>query len=105
MKTAETNLEHRRFDASAFFAHQAAEKALKALYVLKFKRLWRIHDLVELGRRVEAPGEVLKSCDALNPHYIETRYPLDIIYSEEMVKDALENAREVLGWVEEQLRR
>ncbi|MBI3413554.1 MAG: HEPN domain-containing protein [Candidatus Aenigmarchaeota archaeon] len=34
------NLKQNLFDVAAFLSHQAAEKALKALYILKFKRLW-----------------------------------------------------------------
>lgn len=38
--TARVDLNNKEYEAAAFFSHQAAEKALKALYILKFKRLW-----------------------------------------------------------------
>ena len=37
--TAKYNLDGNKLDAAAFYCHQAAEKALKALYILKYKRL------------------------------------------------------------------
>ena len=43
LSNAEYNLQGKRFEVTAFLAHQAAEKALKALYILRFKRLWKTH--------------------------------------------------------------
>ena len=40
---ARFNLVNNRFEVAAFLAHQAAEKALKALHVDRFNELWRIH--------------------------------------------------------------
>ncbi|MBI3413376.1 MAG: HEPN domain-containing protein [Candidatus Aenigmarchaeota archaeon] len=42
------------FDVAAFLSHQAAEKALKALYILKFNRLWKIHNLEKLAASINA---------------------------------------------------
>ncbi len=58
---AEFNFINNRFEVAAFLSHQAAEKALKALYILKFKKLWKIHDLVELGKTLNAPFEILEA--------------------------------------------
>lgn len=33
-----------RPELSAFLSQQAAEKALKSVYVLEFNNLWKIHD-------------------------------------------------------------
>lgn len=95
---AEFNLKGDRLEVSAFLAHQAAEKALKALYILKFKRLWRIHDLVRLGVKVNAPDSILKLCDRLNPHYIETRYPVETEYTKGRCEEAIELAKGVIEW-------
>ena len=50
MLAAEVNFKQGLFEESAFFSHQAAEKALKALYIKKFKRLWKVHDLRALAQ-------------------------------------------------------
>jgi HEPN domain-containing protein len=42
LSDAEFNLINGRYEVAAFLAHQASEKALKALYILKFKRLWKM---------------------------------------------------------------
>jgi HEPN domain-containing protein len=102
---AKFNLEGGRFEVSAFLAHQAAEKALKALYVLKFGRLWKIHDLVQLAKQVGAPHEVVDVCDKLNPHYIATRYLVETVYTAERSREALELADKVIEWVEKQLQK
>lgn len=99
--TAEVCLKNGRFEAAAFFSQQAAEKALKFIYISKFKRLWKVHDLKVLGEKVGAPNEVLELCDSLNPAYVETRYPISVEYDEEMANDALNNAEKVIKWVKE----
>jgi Uncharacterized conserved protein related to C-terminal domain of eukaryotic chaperone, SACSIN len=78
---------------------------LKALYVLKFGRLWKIHDLVQLAKQLDAPYEVLDICDKLNPHYIATRYPVEMVYTAEKSREALELAVKVIEWVEKQLQK
>ncbi len=79
--TAEVNLDSGEYEAAAFFSHQAAEKALKAMYISKFKRLWKIHDLQQLAVSVEADETIASACGRLNPHYIATRYPTKEILS------------------------
>lgn len=66
MNTARANLEIGEYDAAAFYSHQAAEKALKALFILKFHRLWKTHDLVALSEKLGAPEEISKLCETLN---------------------------------------
>ena len=93
------------FEGCAFHAHQAAEKALKALYILKFRRLWKIHDLKELGLKLGAESRILEACKRLNPHYVETRYPTEIVYTKSLAEDALKNAEQVMGWIKKKLRK
>lgn len=102
---AEINLQQKLFDVSAFLSHQAAEKALKALYILKFKRLWKIHNLVDLAEKAGAPEDVVDTCDKLNPHYLVTRYPLDEEYTEAKAEEALSYGKEVVTWAKESLKK
>jgi HEPN domain-containing protein len=78
LRAAEINLQQGLFEVAAFLSHQAAEKALKALYILKKKRLWKIHDLKQISIAVGATPEIVEMCKNLNPHYLATRYPLKI---------------------------
>ncbi len=55
------------------------------------------HDLVTA--QVNLDGE----CDALNPHYIETRYPVESYHDEEVAAEAIANAGAVVKWVKEKL--
>ncbi len=95
---AEINFDQKLYEVSAFLSHQSAEKALKAVYVLKFKRLWKIHDLFTLGEKVGATKDILDLCEKLNPHYIATRYPTEEDYTEEMAKEALEISKKLIIW-------
>lgn len=100
LRTAEYNLEGEMLDAAAFYAQQAAEKALKAVHLGSEGRLTRTHDLVALGRRVDAPEDLLERCKILSPAYFYTRYPdvagIDAI--DEDVPELVEHAKEVVSW-------
>jgi len=50
IEVAEYNLKGNMLDAAAFYSQQAAEKALKSLYILKLNELWKVHDLVRIER-------------------------------------------------------
>jgi HEPN domain-containing protein len=50
--TATVFLKEERFYAAAFFAHQAAEKALKALHIQRLLAFPRSHDLLSLAERL-----------------------------------------------------
>jgi HEPN domain-containing protein len=57
---AEYNLEGNMLDAAAFYPQQAAEKALKSLYISKFNDLWKVHDLVRIAKRIHAPTRIVE---------------------------------------------
>ena len=65
LKAVQGSIKTENYDWACFQAQQAAEKALKALFIKKYKRLWKIHDLVKLGEKINAPKEILNSCDEL----------------------------------------
>ncbi len=104
LKAAKINLNEGLYEISAFLSHQAAEKALKALYIFKFKSLWKIHDLKQLSSAVGADEKIISICEKLNPHYIETRYPLETLYTKNIAKEALENATMVVRWAKKKLK-
>src|SRR3989338_4223532 len=90
LDVAKSNLENGKLRAAGFFAQQAAEKSLKALYIKKFKQLYKVHDLVILARKVGAPQEILEICDELEPLYTATRYPDDIMnYVQNDIEDLI----------------
>jgi HEPN domain-containing protein len=105
LKRAEFLLSVGDFEDCAFHAHQAAEKALKALYILKFKRLWKTHDLEMIASTLKAQKRIIETSRKLNPHYIETRYPTKTEYNEEIATNAIDNAKKVIKWVKEKLKK
>jgi len=107
LRQAKKNFEIEEFSVAAFLAHQAAEKALKALYIVVKSRLPpRGHDLLKLGRAVEV-SEIMDELRVLNPHYTVARYPNAAntvpseLYSREMASRCIEAAERVLTWVKE----
>jgi HEPN domain-containing protein len=93
METARANFQQNIYDASAFFCQQAVEKALKALYIKKFKKLLKTHDLYLLGQKVGLPNNLLEICDKISPFYVETRYPDSYAeFDEETVKKAIKKS-------------
>ncbi|MCX7844044.1 MAG: HEPN domain-containing protein [Candidatus Bipolaricaulota bacterium] len=64
------------FFATAFLCHQATEKWLKAVYIERKRELPpKTHNLVELGRLLSVPEEVMHALRVLNPEYVAARYP------------------------------
>jgi len=109
LKTAKDNIDTKNYYASSFYSQQAVEKALKALYIRKFKKLLKVHDIVFLAEKLKLPDNLIEACDKLNPVYVESRYP-DVsgilpIYSykkEDAIED-LKIAKKVLKWIKEKL--
>ncbi len=92
--------------ATAFGCHQAAEKWLKAA-VIELRRTLppKTHNLVELGRLLEVPEEVMSDLRLLNPEYAASRYP-DAAngvpaenYDDRKARLLLEAAERVHRWV------
>ncbi len=105
LKTAEILIENDRFPEGAFFLQQSIEKALKSLLIEEKDEFPKIHDLVSLGKRVDAPSEILDYCKEISPAYTYARYP-DVVESSEIdekIKDFTAWTREVLEWVKERI--
>lgn len=79
LKTSRDCLERGNYYASAFFAQQSAEKALKGLLYLKGYRAIITHSVMELLEEVSKfSGNFKKLIDygrELDRHYIASRYP------------------------------
>lgn len=104
LRQAIKNYEIEEYSVSAFLCHQVAEKALKALYIVKKSRLPpRGHDLIKLGRVLEAE-EIMDELKILNPHYTISRYPNAAntvpseLYSKEIAERCIRAAEKVLHW-------
>lgn len=55
-------------DAAAFYSQQATE-------ISKFDELWKVHDLVRIAKRIQAPTKIVELCAKITPAYSTTRYP------------------------------
>lgn len=85
LRQAEADLQHARnsegvgdFDWAAFASHQAAEKAIKALYQKRHMDAWghTLSILLANLPKAEAVSEsLMQHAKELDKHYIPTRYP------------------------------
>jgi len=105
LNTAKYNLSGSKFEAGIFFLQQTAEKALKALYIKKFKSLLKTHDLVILAKRINAPDNLIELCKKLAPSYQYTRYPdvIKVDNLDEISKDFLNYTEQILKWVKKKI--
>jgi len=111
LKTAEVLLEAGRFYASVFFSQQAAEKALKALYIHERAEMPpRTHNLLDLLEALGVADEALRDAAmGLTPEYVVTRCPdaangvPAVLYNREMAATHLYKARLIVNFVEKRL--
>lgn len=88
-----------------FDAQQAAEKAVKAILVLRNLRFPKTHDISDLLDILEADGvrlsESIRDADALTVHAVQTRYPpAEEPLEEDEFRIALAHAEAVVAWAE-----
>lgn len=92
-----------------FHAQQAAEKALKAVYVHNGWAFRYTHDLETLisgleEKGLEVPDETVEA-DTLSGYAWEARYPgLDEPITEEECQEAVKMAEAVLAWAQSQIK-
>ena len=91
-----------------FEAQQAAEKAVKAVFVRRGVSFPYIHDLDELLKRLERCGlkipKYVRQADELSPFVVETRYPgLAGPVTKRQHRRAVRIAEAVLRWAERQI--
>jgi len=109
--TAKVLLNSKRYYASVFFSQQAAEKALKALYIENKKALPpKTHSLLRLADELNIQHEeVIDALIDLNPEYIVTRYPDAAngiparMYNDRIAREHLEKAEKVIEFCRKKL--
>ncbi len=109
--TAEANLREERFYVVALFAHQAAEKALKAIVMVRSQALApKIHDLRELGVLAKAPESLTEALRELTPVYMTSRYPDALegaipaeAFTAADAQSLLAAAKGILSWATDQI--
>ncbi|MCI2424641.1 HEPN domain-containing protein [Candidatus Acetothermia bacterium] len=115
MDQAEGDLEHARSDRkhgfyewACFSSHQAAEKAVKAVFQKMGAEAWghSVADLLkELSKRHSVPGELRNGGLELDKAYIPTRYPNAhpsgsprTRYTEEEARRLIEHAERIINF-------
>ncbi len=111
LKTAKDNVPAKNYYASVFFAQQAAEKALKSLYLFKNNSMpEKTHNLVKLSLELNTPKDISSALGELTPAAVLTRYS-DVLgmppvqyYTLDNANHAIKLAEVVLTWVNHQLK-
>jgi HEPN domain-containing protein len=106
-------LEAGDYDWACFAAHQAAEKAVKALILYRGGEGWGhaiTRLLVDLRHQLPVPAELLETAQRLDKHYIPTRYPngFDIgaprdYYTEGEAEQAIQDAQRIYNFCQQSL--
>ena len=105
LSTAKYNFDGKKFDAAGFFSQQSAEKALKAVFIKRFRKLIKVHDLVFIARKLNASQELIDKCKELSPAYLYTRYPdaIPVKNIDSITENLIFYAEEILKWAEESI--
>ena len=72
---AEKNIAIEGYDVAAFLSHQAVEKLLKAMLILRGKKTPRIHYIDELANMLNLSEELMSYIIELTGDYTISRYP------------------------------
>jgi len=94
------------FEWSCFSAQQAAEKAVKAVFIHLHGEGWghSVYGLLKaLSDKIKVPQKLLETAKILDKHYIPTRYPNGFergipadYYTDKEAKEAIKNAQEII---------
>jgi HEPN domain-containing protein len=118
LKQAEKDLQHARFSLehgdyewACFAAHQAAEKAVKALHLFLGQEAWG-HVVAKLLRElpISVPEELVERGKVLDGYYIPPRYPNGFPegapfehFGSLQAREALQHACSILEFVRSQM--
>ena len=102
------NMHPKPLELICYHCQQAAEKALKALFVSEFETdVPKTHDLAllveNLSERFSVDDILYNISSDLTPYGVKIRYPKEIIVDEEMTKKALFDKKRILDWVKTQI--
>ncbi|MFN4178673.1 MAG: HEPN domain-containing protein [Armatimonadota bacterium] len=95
---------------AVFLAQQAAEKYLKALYLIRFQMTpLRTHDLERLATDLGAPAQIVALGKPLTEDYIRSRYvnatgvaPFKV-FDANIAQERINQAEQIRSWVRQQL--
>lgn len=114
ISTAQILLDNKKYNPSAFYSQQAAEKILKGLLLAHNEAAWG-HSVLTLLRRfaesVDVDIQEVEQCaKELDRHYIPSRYPdaypsgrPEDYYTEKIAKEALSCALKIKEFVESRM--
>ncbi|MDI6738314.1 MAG: HEPN domain-containing protein [Nanoarchaeota archaeon] len=110
--SAKKNLKMEEYHLVVFLCQQAVEKALKALFIEKKNETSGMtHSLVYLASEVGLPKKFFSFLRGLTPAFVNTRYPDAAyglpytLYDKPMAENTLSATREVLKWIESQIKK
>lgn len=118
MAQAKRDLEHAAkdvrdgyFEHACFEAQQAAEKAVKAVYIHRHADAWghRVAKLLESFSESELPGQdLIDDAKILDQMYMPTRYPNGFesgapmdFFTKEQAEDAVSRAGKIIRWCDD----
>ncbi|MEM2558790.1 MAG: HEPN domain-containing protein [Nitrososphaerota archaeon] len=116
LETAEILYKNARYNAACFYAHQAAEKAVKALLYNVNEAPWGHSVRILLERYIEKTSSsqtafLMECARELDRHYIPSRYPnahpsgtAFEAYDSKTAERALEYSREILKYAREEIK-
>jgi len=97
------------YDTCAMLCQQAAEKAMKALWIdLRQCDPPRVHFVERLAKELGAPKKIAQAGAMLAADYFVSRYPAPAMaqpfteYTADNADDRLAKAEEIIGWIESQ---
>lgn len=108
LEMAEKNISIGGYDVAAFLAHQAVEKLLKTIFIIRGKKVPKSHYIDELAKGLDLEDELVDSIAELTVDYTFSRYP-DVAesvpyeeYDEQAAKEKVKTAKEVFEALREQ---
>ncbi len=109
VKSAKNCFKSKDYYLCAFMCQQSVEKVMKALYLQKYKKLRKIHDLTFFAKELNYPEDIIRLCEQLTKVYVETRYP-DLggkipakKFTKDDAKKFLNIASKILKWLRKKL--
>jgi HEPN domain-containing protein len=109
-ETAKTVLDVGAYYMTAFLSQQSAEKAMKAVWMVRNRRNPpKTHNLLELAGDLSIADEFDTALRRLNPEYVATRYPdaangvPALNYNLEIAQELLDFSAEIMTWCRNQL--